>query len=774
MENLNLDILKRQCKQSIEELINSNKFPEAHYMIAEYEKNVPDDQEIISMKAIIAILEGELAKAWDYIHYGLTIEPFNGDLHYNLAYLYEVKNEFLNAYREYKRLSKFCSEDLLPSINEKLAECREHDIVKNYEVRKKVLIIAYIYPPLGGSGVQRTLKFTKYLRQLGWEPIVVTVGESKFYFKDEAMLAEVPQEMQIVRIAESNRIDTQCANELIALYRGIVGDNALMHEYITELNKSKENFQQFILIPDQNILWAREVLNKVAKEIDFDDIDLIYSTSGPYSDHVIGYYLTQKHQKPWVADFRDEWTNNPYLLKINRKHVTFRLQRKMEQNILNYASKVITTTRLATENYKKDFKVDIDKITTITNGYDETDFENMDTSPRKNRQFTIIHNGLFYMVRTPETFLTAVKNLLEKKLIRSEELRVVFSYTDNEQHWKEYVQKLNLEDLVTFKGYQSHEASLSLTSEADLLLLVVGPGEQNKSVYTGKVFEYLRFNRPILALSPEGSLVEELLCATDRGVNVDFNDIDKLEKAILQLYQDWQNGNVKSYEVTDAIKQYERKALSRQLCSIFDVEMVREIAKYDNSEKNKEFYDEIYKTGGWNKAYFKHYTEIYYYPIWTKAVSIIKATHDPNLIDIGCGPGQFANYLFDSKINKYQGIDLSSEAIQMAKARNKKHQDLFCVDNAFTTDVFDMKYNIAVLFEVLEHITDDLTVLQRIRKGSKVLFSVPNFYSSGHVRWFDSELKIYERYKDVVEIIDIFEFNISTTNKIYLVNGSRK
>ena len=604
MADLNIEDVKRDFKNTIEELVNSNQIPEAKYMINEYEKRVVADADIFSMKAVIAIMEGKLDEAGKSINYGLRLDPLNCELYYNLAYLYELKNDYICAYREYWKLSKICNAELLQAVNLRLLECEKQKIVEDYKKRKKVLIVAYIFPPLGGSGVQRTLKFTKYLRQFGWEPIVVTVGKSNFYFKDDTMLSEVPKDIEVIRIEGINNIDNRHINELISLYRGIVQDNTLMTEYIQELQKSNENLKRFIFIPEQYIVWAKEVLDKVSQEVDFDDIDLIYTTSGPYSDHIIGYYLKRKYQKSWVADFRDEWTNNPYFQTIDRKHIVYKIQRKMESNILKYADKVITVTRLSTENYINGFNLNSDKVMTITNGYDEDDFKNLDLQQQNNGKFTIVHNGIFYMIRTPETFLAAIKNLLHKNLIRKEDLQIIFTCIDNEEYWRRYVTELKLDKIVVFNGYLSHKDSLNVVSKADVLLLVVGPGEKNKSVYTGKVFEYLRLRKSILALSPIGSLVDELISVTKRGKNVDFNDIEGIEQYILQMYKKWREGSLKNLEITNEIKKYERKELTTHLSQVFDavcnsqVSLNNDTSGYDRTEKDNQFYNEVYSTGG--------------------------------------------------------------------------------------------------------------------------------------------------------------------------------
>jgi len=150
----------------------------------------------------------------------------------------------------------------------------------------------------------------------------------------------------------------------------------------------------------------------------------------------------------------------------------------------------------------------------------------------------------------------------------------------------------------------------------------------------------------------------------------------------------------------------------------------------------------------------------------------IKQIPNPKIIEVGCGPGQLANMFFDNEICDYRGIDFSAVAIEMAKANNKMHPDVFMVDNAYNSEIFSSDYNTVVLLEVLEHIDNDLLVLNKIRKNAHVIFSVPNYYSYSHMRWFDSKDEILERYGNIVDIESIFETNFRPTqNKIYLVKG---
>lgn len=189
-------------------------------------------------------------------------------------------------------------------------------------------------------------------------------------------------------------------------------------------------------------------------------------------------------------------------------------------------------------------------------------------------------------------------------------------------------------------------------------------------------------------------------------------------------------------------------------------------------EKDSTFYDKLFLSGGWQKEYHKHYTECGDYKSWEKALEWIKENPSPRIIEIGCGPGQFAQMLFDHGITDYKGIDFSQIAIDMARKNNKKLSHAFMVDNALTSEIFSGGYNIVVVLEVLEHIESDLLLLNKIKKDSTIIFSVPNYNSESHVRWFDSQDSIIKRYGNIIKIEAIEDIPFPPTlNKIYLIKG---
>lgn len=438
---------------------------------------------------------------------------------------------------------------------------------------KKVLIIAYYFPPLGWSGVQRTLKFVKYLRDFGWEPVVATVGKTKFSVLDESLLEDIPEGIEIIRIDDVKFKDiTDEMKEKMRQYTNpsfdIISDENLKNEYEKQIEGIFEKLRSFVLLPDGNAVWANNVIKEISDKINLQDISVIYTTSSPYSTHIAGYFLRKKYNLPWVADFRDEWTNNPYI-SLDKNSLRFKMEKGIENSIVNVADKIITTTELAKENYLSIYSLDRKKVFTITNGYDEKDFINIQDKSGK-EVFKVVHNGSFYSEIDPYTFIKAINNLINKRLINKSKIRITFVGKNDENINNNTFKIANtIESLLDIKGYISHKKSLNEASKANLYLLILGPNKKSEAVFPGKVFEYLRLKKPILALSPKGSVVEKLLNETGCGINVEYDDIKGIEDIILKFYNNWLNN--KPFMVNeDEIKKYDRKILTKKLSKVFD------------------------------------------------------------------------------------------------------------------------------------------------------------------------------------------------------------
>jgi Glycosyltransferase len=578
---LEMEQLKQQIKRKITELIENNDFEQANLLIGQYETMISTDPDIYTFKGIIPFIQGDYRKAEQWFKEGLSLANDHFDLLYNLAYISEQLGNQEGAYRYYRRALNNCSAiEMRAEIEQVLVRLEGQGISGGAsQLRKKVLVLSHRFPPVAGSGVQRTLKFVKYIREFGWEPVVVTVGATRYPLHDISLIKELPEEIKIIRVDEPDTDHTEnFSQKLMEAYGHIIDKREILAEFSRAVGEGKVS----ILQPDPYIMWGLRVVQELQEKIDFNEIDMLYSTSGPYTDHVIGLMLKQIYQVPWVADFRDEWTNNAFA-QYDKNSILYRVHYAMEERIVKLADHVLTTTSMASESYIDQFQLAYSKVSTITNGYDEEDFSFTRTQGR-NEKFTLFHNGILYLIRTPLTLFQAVSNLITAGKVDPNKLRIGLTWTEDEEVWKEAANRLGLQDIVEFHGYLSHQESLAKANESDALALIVGSGEKNKAIYPGKVFEYLRLNKPILALSPAESLVDHLVTELGRGVNVDFDDVSGIEAAFLELYVQWREDRLPHFKTNEQVQQYERRNQTQALVSRF--EHVLEYRK-NQSQKTK-------------------------------------------------------------------------------------------------------------------------------------------------------------------------------------------
>lgn len=437
-------------------------------------------------------------------------------------------------------------------------------------------MIAYFFPPIGGSGVQRTLKFVRYLRGHGWNPIVLTVGNSYTpYDNDDTLLNELSQDTEIYRIDQkyinSEQLNYNTAQQILNLVYGLTDDEVLMKQYCDRIKENNCSQRRWILEPDKYIVWVNEVLQNIEKTIDFKKIDLIYTTSGPYSGHIVGYYIKRKYNIPWVADFRDEWFNNQCAKQFYKGDKFKRqLHKSMEQKIVDYADRVIAVTPVSSQNYRDIFNLPYEKVVTITNGYDEEDFEHISREKSRNDKFLLLFYGSLYFGNDYlDRVFMAVNELIKDKRIDKNliEIKLIGKIDISIQDLFSQLDKYNL---IKYEGYKPHLECICEGSKSNILLLPSGPDEGFIPVYLGKIFEYLRFAIPILAIVPKNSAMEQLLKETGSGKNFDHDDIRGIKSYILKYYNEWLRGENSFNPDFEKIKQFERQKLTEKLSKVFD------------------------------------------------------------------------------------------------------------------------------------------------------------------------------------------------------------
>jgi len=408
---------------------------------------------------------------------------------------------------------------------------------------KKVLMIAYQYPPLGGGGVFRTLKFTKYLPQFGFQPYVLTVKNPMYVTKDRTLLREIPPIVKVFRTF------------------------SFEHRVLRAPRLLNIDLKWFYT-PDVNIGWLPFAVHTGVKIIKKENIDAIFATSPIWTSLLVGFLLKKTTKKPLVIDFRDPWTDNPFAEYPTKLHEN--IEKKMEETILTQANYVIVASDSIKNSLIQRYPFIKSKIEVITNGFDPDDFKDLKIQEQTNK-FRITHTGSIYGLLTARPFLLALKKLTEEKADLRKKLESIFVGN----YGKEtplLVKKFKLEDVVKLVRYVPHKECLELMLNSQaLLLLITVEDPRGEGILTGKLFEYLASQRPILAIAPENGAAANVIRSLKAGIIVSQNNIQLIKDTILKLYEQWKQD--KLIRITGDISKYDRRILTQRLAQIFETIM---------------------------------------------------------------------------------------------------------------------------------------------------------------------------------------------------------
>jgi glycosyltransferase involved in cell wall biosynthesis len=404
---------------------------------------------------------------------------------------------------------------------------------------KKVLIIAYLFPPIGGGGVQRAVKMAKYLREFGWEPHVLTVTPSYHATLDKSLLGQLPEGIHIHRTKEISLGGNPAATGTSANKAATAAPPSGLATKIKKMVfPVLKKMKKYLLVPDDQILWLPFAVKKGMEIIDEYGIDAIFSTSGPYTNHLVGLYLKRKTGIPWIADFRDPWTQNMHRTDIASREW---LEERLERMVLREADGVLTVTHSFAENFRAKFGDEIKQIEVIHNGFDPADYLELEGLKGEVDTCTFIYTGIFYRERNPRLFLKAIKELIDEGKLDPKKLRLQFAgvfdypgYTEN----IDCVKQLGLTDIVQVMGNLPHHEALASLKKADILLLVGDTAPGSGDYIPGKLFEYMAVGHPILALSLPGESTR-IIETYQLGRVVDPKSLDGIKQAIIKLYDVW-------------------------------------------------------------------------------------------------------------------------------------------------------------------------------------------------------------------------------------------
>ncbi|OEK08582.1 glycosyl transferase family 1 [Flavivirga aquatica] len=422
---------------------------------------------------------------------------------------------------------------------------------------KKVLIITYYWPPAGGPGVQRWLKFVKYLTEFNIEPVVYIPENPNYPLIDESLVSEVSDKLTVLRhpIKEPYklaRVFSKKSSKTIS--KGIISDNKKQSFVEKLMLYVRGNF----FIPDARIGWVKPSVEYLSEYIKKENIQTIITSGPPHSLHLIGLNLKKKFKLKWLADFRDPWTTIGYHKQLKLMKSSEERHKNLEKQVLNIADQIIVTSFVT----KKEFEqITARPIEVITNGYDKESVKAFEMDS----MFTISHIGSLLSKRNPEILWKVLSDLVVENTSFSKEFKLNFVGAVSEEVL-ESIKKNNLSNYINNVGYVSHKEAVMFQRKSQILLLIEIDSEDTKCIIPGKLFEYMVSNRPIIAIGPKASDVEKIIKETNTGNYFSYSDYKSLKIIILEHFHSFQNKTLQSHPI--GLQKYHRKELTKSLSKL--------------------------------------------------------------------------------------------------------------------------------------------------------------------------------------------------------------
>ena len=435
-------------------------------------------------------------------------------------------------------------------------------------IMKRVLIITYYWPPTGGSGVQRWVKFAKYLPSEGWEPVIYTPENPEQLAVDHSLEKEIPENIKVLKTH---------ITEPYELYKKFLRKSGHTQEAVevNPVNAQKKSFAQKAAMwvrgnffrPDPRCLWIRPSVKYLKKYLEEHPVDLIVSTGPPQSMHLIGRRLARETDIPWIADFRDPWTKIFYFKHLSMTRATQRWHQRMEKKVLDDATAVVAVSPLVQQEFQAMTQTPVELI---TNGYDECDFPHgkcEEATGGADRNFVITHTGLFAADGNPTTLWKVLadkcskddnfKKLLKIKLIGKTDEQIISS-----------IKEAGLEENLIYLGYQPHAVAVEEQRRASLLILPLRKEPEYKAVLPGKLFEYLASWRPVLGIGQPDGAMSMILNTTKTGIVLNWEDSKSITRFIDYCWKKHLDGEL---TVEDAdISRFTRRNLTSQMAALFN------------------------------------------------------------------------------------------------------------------------------------------------------------------------------------------------------------
>ena len=432
---------------------------------------------------------------------------------------------------------------------------------------KRVLIITYYWPPSGGSGVQRWLKMSKYFPENGWQPVIYTAEDAEYPVEDLSLEKDVTPEAEILR---------RKIVEPYSFYKkflGIKKDEKIKAGFINEGKKKsswKENLSVWLrgnlFIPDARCWWIKPSINFLRKYLEKNPVDAIISTGPPHSMHLIAKELHKKFNIPWIADFRDPWTDIDFFSELKLTKRSLKKHHDLQYQVLTEADKVVTVGWDWAKGLEGHGAKDVE---VITNGYD-FNIEEKSTNVKLSSDFTMSHVGIVGAARNAVCYWEALGEIIKEDNIKdfSKLLKIrLIGQVDNSVI--ESIKKNNLENNVEIIPYIPHEKVIAEQSSSQVLLLFINNSPNAKGIMTGKIFEYMASGRPIFAIGPTDGDTAIILDKTKSGFIVDFDDKDGMKNAIIDLFNKYKENQLITNK-NEVVENYSRRALAKDYVNLIE------------------------------------------------------------------------------------------------------------------------------------------------------------------------------------------------------------
>lgn len=437
---------------------------------------------------------------------------------------------------------------------------------------KKVLILTYYWPPSGGAGVQRWLKFVKYLRDFGFEPIVYTADQAEYPVLDPSLAKDIPEGIKIIKTP---------VWEPYQLYKAFTGqkkEERVVSGFLQE-KKGKTNWTRKVslwlranvFIPDARCFWIRPSVRFLKQWLKENPVDLLVSTGPPHSMHLIGLALKKHSGLPWLADFRDPWTNIDFASDLPMTKWAKHRNAMLEKRVLKHADCVTVVSDLMREEFTLAGRA---PVQVITNGFDPDDFALNSANPiQTNDKFTLVHTGSMNARRNHPALWKAIGHLCKENDAFRNKLRIRL-IGKNDFSVMESIRQEGLEAYTEQIDYLPHNAIIAEQQAASILLLAInnyGNEEHGfyspKATLTGKLFEYLAAGRPILMIGPADSQAADIIQSCQAGAVAGFDDVQAIERALTTWFRASleQRLRVESKDVA----QFSRRELTRKMAALF-------------------------------------------------------------------------------------------------------------------------------------------------------------------------------------------------------------